>query len=254
MDALGYVAATAAALAGGAVNALGGGGTLITFPALLGLGVPSVAANMTNTVGLCVGHVGGTWAQRDGLHGQRHRLPLLLAAGAVGGVAGALLLKFTSDDRLRTLIPVLLGVATVLLALQPRIRTWLGRHAARPGHPDARWLAPAIGLGAVYGGYFGAGLGVMMLALLVLGVHEPLNRSNVLKQLLAFVINLVAAVLFAFSGKVWWGLAGLMAAGSLLGGVLGGRVAGRLNPERFRLVVVAVGAAVTIAYAVKVWL
>ena len=123
MDALGYVAATAAALAGGAVNALGGGGTLITFPALLGLGVPSVAANMTNTVGLCVGHVGGTWAQRDGLHGQRHRLPLLLAAGAVGGVAGALLLKFTSDDRLRTLIPVLLGVATVLLALQPRIRT-----------------------------------------------------------------------------------------------------------------------------------
>ncbi len=253
MDALGYVAATAAALAGGAVNALGGGGTLITFPALLGLGVPSVAANMTNTVGLCVGHVGGTWAQRSGLRGQRHRLPLLLGAGAVGGIAGALLLKFTSDDRLRTLIPVLLGVATLLLALQPRIRTLLGRHAARPGQPDARWLAPAIGLGAVYGGYFGAGLGVMMLALLGLGVHEPLNRSNVLKQLLAFVINLVAAVLFAFSGKVWWGLAGLMAAGSLLGGVLGGRVAGRLNPERFRVVVVMVGAAVTIAYAVKVW-
>lgn len=235
------------------MNALGGGGTLITFPALLGLGVPSVAANMTNTVGLCVGHVGGTWAQRTGLRGQRHRLPKLLTAGAIGGVAGALLLKFTSDDRLRLLIPVLLGVATVLLALQPRIRTWLGRHAAQEGKPDARWLAPAIGLGAVYGGYFGAGLGVMMLALLGLGVHESLNRSNVLKQLLAFVINLVAAVLFAFSGKVWWGLAGLMAAGSLVGGVLGGRVAGRLNPDRFRLVVVSVGAAVTIAYAVKVW-
>jgi len=93
----------------------------------------------------------------------------------------------------------------------------------------------------------------MMLALLGLGVHESLNRSNVLKQILAFVINLVAAVLFAFSGKVWWGLAGLMAAGSLVGGVLGGRVAGRLNPDRFRMVVVSVGAAVTIAYAVKVW-
>ena len=253
MDALGYLAATAAAVAGGGINALGGGGTLVTFPVLLGLGVPSVAANMTNTVALSVGHVGGTWAQREGLKGQGRRLPVLLTAGAVGGVCGALLLKYTSDDRLRQLIPVLLGLATILLALQPRLRVWLGRHAAAAGRPDAAWLVPAIAVGAVYGGYFGAGLGVMMLAMLGLGVHQPLNRSNVLKQLLAFVINFVAALLFVFTGKVWWGLAGLMAAGRLLGGVLGGRVAGRLNPERFRLVVVAVGAAVTIAYAVKVW-
>ena len=253
MDALGYVAATAAAVAGGGINALGGGGTLVTFPVLLGLGVPSVAANMTNTVALSVGHVGGTWAQREGLRGQRHRLPVLLVAGAVGGVAGALLLTFTSDDRLRTLIPVLLGVATLLLALQPQLRTWLGRHAAGEGRPDAAWLAPAVAVTAVYGGYFGAGLGVMLLAVLGLGVHEPLNRSNVLKQVLSFSINAVAAVYFAVSGTVWWGLAGLMAAGSLLGGVLGGRLAGRLNPDRFRLLVVLVGAAVTVAYAIKVW-
>jgi uncharacterized membrane protein YfcA len=253
MDTLGYIAATAAAVAGGGINALGGGGTLVTFPVLLGLGVPSVAANMTNTVALSVGHVGGTWAQRDGLQGQGTRLPKLLVAGAIGGLAGAILLKYTSDDRLRQLIPVLLGLATVLLALQPKLRTWLGRHAAAADRPDAAWLVPAVAMGAVYGGYFGAGLGVMMLAMLGLGVHEPLNRSNVLKQLLAFVINFVAAVFFVFTGKVWWLLAGLMAVGSLLGGVLGGRVAGRLPPERFRIVVVAVGAAVTIAYAVKVW-
>ena len=183
---------------------------------------------MTNTVALSVGHVGGTWAQREGLKGQGRRLPVLLTAGAVGGVCGALLLKYTSDDRLRQLIPVLLGLATILLALQPRLRVWLGRHAAAAGRPDAAWLVPAIAVGAVYGGYFGAGLGVMMLAMLGLGVHQPLNRSNVLKQLLAFVINFVAALLFVFTGKVWWGLAGLMAAGSLLGVVLmvGGSIPG----------------------------
>lgn len=253
MDALGYVGATVAAVAGGAINALGGGGTLVTFPALLGLGVPSVAANMTNTVALSVGHVGGTWAQRDGLHGQRHRLTRLLAAGAVGGLAGALLLNRTSDERLRQIIPVLLGAATLLLALQPTLRRRLGRHAAGEGRLDAVWLVPAVAGAAVYGGYFGAGLGVMLLAVLGLGVHEPLNRANVLKQLLALAINLVAAVFFVFTGEVWWGLAGLMAVGSLVGGVFGGLLAGRLDPDRFRVVVVAVGAVITVVYALRVW-
>lgn len=253
MDALGYVGATAAAVAGGAINALGGGGTLVTFPALLGLGVPSVAANMTNTVALSVGHVGGTWAQRDGLHGQGRRLPRLLAAAAVGGLAGALLLNRTSDERLRQFIPLLLGSATLLLALHPTLRRRLGRHAAGEGRPDAVWLVPAVAGAAVYGGYFGAGLGVMLLAVLGLGVHEPLNRANVLKQLLALAINLVAAVFFVFTGDVRWGLAGLMAAGSLVGGVFGGLLAGRLDPDRFRVVVVAVGAVITVVYALRVW-
>lgn len=235
------------------MNALVGGGTLITFPTLVALGVPPVAANMTNTVALCPGYFGGTWAQREGLQGQRHRLPVLLTAGALGGLGGALLLRFTSDDGLRMAVPALLAAATLLLALQPKLRGWLGRHAATAERPDAVWLAPVVGLAAVYGGFFGAGLGVMLLAVLGLGVHEPLNRSNVLKQILSLVINVVAALFFVFSGTVWWGLAGVMAVGSLLGGSLGGRLADRLNPEKFRLVVVVVGAAVAITYAVRVW-
>jgi len=253
-----YALAAGAAVAGGMMNALVGGGTLITFPTLVALGVPPVSANMTNTVALCPGYFGGTWAQRDGLKGQRHRLPKLLVAGAAGGLAGALLLRLTSDDGLRMAVPALLALATLLLALQPRLRGWLGRHAATAERPDAVWLAPVIGLTAVYGGFFGAGLGVMLLAVLGLGVHEPLNRSNVLKQLLSMVINVVAALFFVFSSpgsdnRVWWGLVAVMAVGSLVGGSLGGRLAERLNPDRFRVVVVLVGAAVAITYAVRVW-
>jgi len=249
-----YALACGAAVIGGMMNALVGGGTLITFPTLVALGVPPVAANMTNTVALCPGYFGGTWAQRAGLEGQRHRLPVLLTAGALGGLVGALLLRFTSDDGLRMAVPALLAAATLLLALQPTLRGWLGRHAATAERPDAVWLAPVVGLAAVYGGFFGAGLGVMLLAVLGLGVHEPLNRSNVLKQILSMVINVVAALFFVFSGTVWWGLAGVMAVGSLLGGSLGGRLADRLNPEKFRMIVVVVGAAVAITYAVRVWL
>lgn len=254
-----YLAAAGAAVLSGMMNALVGGGTLITFPMLVALGVPPVSANMTNTVALCPGYFGGAWAQREGLKGQRHRLPVLLTAGALGGLAGALLLRVTSDDALRRAVPALLALATLLLALQPKLRGWLGAHAASAERPDAVWLAPVIGLVAVYGGFFGAGLGVMLLAVLGLGVHEPLNRSNVLKQVLSLTINVVAALFFVFSGpgsdnRVWWGLAAVMAVGCLLGGALGGRLAERLDADRFRIVVVFVGAAVAVTYAVRVWL
>lgn len=236
------------------MNAMVGGGTLVTFPLLVALGVPPVSANMTNTVALCPGYFGGTWAQREGLRGQRHRLPVLLTAGAFGGLAGALLLRLTSDDGLRRTVPALLALATILLALQPRLRGWLGSHAASAERPDAVWLASVVGLVAVYGGFFGAGLGVMLLAVLGLGVHEPLNRSNVLKQVLSLVINTVAALFFVFSGRIWWGVVAAMAVGSWLGGSLGGRMADTLNPEKFRIVVVLVGAGVAITYGVRVWL
>lgn len=248
-----YVAALSAALAGGMINALVGGGTLVTFPTLVALGVPPVAANMTNAVALCPGYFGGTYAQRRELQGQRHRLPTLLMAGAIGGLAGAALLRVTSDEGLRTAIPVLLGAATLLLALQPRLRLWLGRHAASAARPDAVWLAPVVVGVAVYGGFFGAGIGVMLLAVLGLGVHEPLTRANALKQALSLTINLVAAVFFVFSGRVWWTVAAVMGVGSWLGGVAGGRLVGRLDPERFRLVVVAIGAVITVVYGVRVY-
>jgi uncharacterized membrane protein YfcA len=235
------------------MNSLVGGGTLVTFPTLVALGVPPVAANMTNTVALCPGYLGGTYAQRRALAGQGPRLSRLLIAGAVGGIAGAALLRLTSDDGLRLAIPVLLGVATLLLALQPRLRGWLGRHAATASRPDAVWLVPVVAVIAVYGGFFGAGIGVMLLAVLGLGVHEPLTRANALKQILSLTINVVAAAFFVFSGKVWWTVAAVMGVGSWLGGAAGGRMVGRLDPERFRVVVVVIGTAISLVYGVRVY-
>ena len=227
------------------MNSLVGGGTLVTFPTLVALGIPPVAANMTNTVALCPGYLGGAHAQRAGLVGQGHRLRNLVIAGSIGGLAGAVLLKFTSDDALRAIVPG-------LLALQPRLRLWLGRHAATASSPDSPWLVPVVGLVAVYGGFFGAGVGVMLLAVLGLGVHQDLTRSNALKQVLSLTVNLVAALFFVFSGKVWWSVVAVMAGGSWLGGVAGGRLVSRVDPDRFRLAVVFVGAVITIVYAVRV--
>ena len=234
------------------MNSLVGGGTLVTFPTLVALGIPPVAANMTNTVALCPGYLGGAHAQRAGLVGQGHRLRNLVIAGSIGGLAGAVLLKFTSDDALRAIVPGLLALATAMLALQPRLRLWLGRHAATASSPDSPWLVPVVGLVAVYGGFFGAGVGVMLLAVLGLGVHQDLTRSNALKQVLSLTVNLVAALFFVFSGKVWWSVVAVMAGGSWLGGVAGGRLVSRVDPDRFRLVVVFVGAVITIVYAVRV--
>jgi uncharacterized protein len=254
MNVIDYCAAGLAAFGAGTLNAVVGGGTLITFPTLLALGVPPVAANMTNTVALCSGYLSGSVAQIKQLKGQRARMLPLVAFSVLGGLTGAALLRVTSDDSLRTLVPVLLGLATLLLAMQPRLKRMLGRDAAADGStlPDAGWLPFAIGVVAVYGGFFGAGLGVMLLATLGIGIHLPLTASNAIKQALSLVINVTAAAFFVFSGKVWWWLVLVMAIGSMLGGALGGRLVSRLDPAKFRLIVVVAGTALTIYYAVKV--
>jgi len=254
VDWIGYAAAAGAAMAGGVMNAVVGGGTLVTFPTLLALGLPPVSANITNTVALCPGYLSGAMAQRSALTGQRERLRRLVGFAAIGGLAGAGLLLVTSNETLRKLIPVLLGLATLLLASANRIRRAVGRvHVEGETLPDARWLPLVIALVAVYGGFFGAGIGVMLLAVLSIGVHEPLNRSNALKQVLSLVINLTAALFFVFSGRVWWYVVIAMSVGSVVGGHLGGRLVGRLDPDRFRVVVVAVGAALTVVYAARIW-
>jgi uncharacterized membrane protein YfcA len=255
MDWIGYVAATGAASAGGVMNAVVGGGTLVTFPTLLALGVPPVAASVTNTVALTPGYLSGAVAQRAELTGQRERMMRLVGISALGGLAGAGLLLVTSDDALRNLVPVLLGLATLLLALANRIRRAVGRAdvADDAELADARWLPAVIGLVAVYGGFFGAGVGVMLLAVLSIGVHQPLNRSNAIKQAMSLVINVTAASFFVFSGKVYWGLAAVMSVGSIAGGHVGGRFVGRLDPQRFRLIVVVIGAVLTVVYAVRTW-
>jgi uncharacterized protein len=251
-----HVIAALAAAIGGAVNALVGGGTLVTFPTLLALGVPPVAANVTNTVALCPGYLSGAISQRTQLAGQRARLLRLVGVAVAGGLVGGGLLLVTSDDALRLLVPVLLAIATVMLGLSQRLKRRLGRSSGdgTATTADAAWLPAAVGVVAVYGGFFGAGLGVMLLAVLSVGVHQGLQRSNALKQVLSLVINTVAALLFAVTGPVQWGLAAVMAVGALAGGAVGGRLVGRLDPDRFRLIVVTSGALLTLVYAWRSYL
>jgi len=241
-----------AAVAAGAVNALAGGGTLITFPALIALGIPAVAANVTNTVALCPGYIGGTLAQRQDLRGQGRRLWRLLPAGALGGVVGGLLLLETGEKSFRALVPWLILGASVLLAVQGPVRAWLVRRLGE--HHGARlervaWL-PVL-LASVYGGYFGAGLSVIVLAALGLTLSDSLTRLNALKQTISFAVNVAAAVFFVFSGEVVWPVALVMAVGALLGGTLGGRFAGRIRPATLRWTVVAIGICVSLAYFVR---
>lgn len=247
-----YLLAAAAALVAGAINALAGGGTLVTFPALLALGVPAVAANVTNTVALCPGYVGGTLAQRGDLRGQRRRLLRVVPAAILGGVAGGWLLLLTGERVFRGLVPWLVLVASLLLAVQGPVRAWLARRlgARRQARLEGlAWLP--VGLAAVYGGYFGAGLSVIVLAALGLTASDSLTRLNAVKQAVAFAVNLAAAAFFVFSGQVVWPLAAVMAVGALAGGALGGRLAGRIHPVALRWTVVALGLAVAASYFVR---
>ncbi len=239
-----------AAVIGGAVNALAGGGTLITFPMLTALGIPAVAANVTNTVALCPGYLGGTLAQINDLRGQERRLSFLIPAGIAGGIAGGLLLLSTGEQMFRAMVPYLILLAAGLLACQDPVRKWLVRRSGRPGKSNVSefWTSLPVGLAAVYGGYFGAGLSVIVLAVLGLVMDDTLTRLNALKQLIAFAINVAAALFFVFSGQVVWPVALVMAIGALVGGVIGGKLAGSIQPVVLRRIVVTVGVVIALIY------
>jgi uncharacterized membrane protein YfcA len=258
MTPLDLVLAGGGGFVAGGVNALAGGGTLISFPILIALGIPPVAANVTNTVALSPGYLGGAIAQRGTIAAQSRRVRRLSIAAAAGGLIGSILLLLTSDSAFKNLIPVLLLVATVLLATQDRIRSVLkiGQRST-DGSDDASdppWLVVPVLAVSIYGGYFGAGLGIMLLAVLGIVLQEPLPRLNALKQALAFVINATAALFFLTSHKVYWLVALVMAVTSLVGGSVGGRLAGSVKPERLRAIVVTIGLAVAVVYAFKTWL
>jgi uncharacterized membrane protein YfcA len=242
-----------AAIAAGAVNAIAGGGTLITFPTLTFVGIPPVAASITNTVALTPGYLGATLAQAKDLAGQRRRLWLLAPTGALGGIVGGLLLVNTSEKLFAALIPFLILLASLLLGMQNRIRGWVMARAQRAGHATLPefWVVFPVFLASIYGGYFGAGLSVIVLAVLALVIDDTLTRLNGLKQAVAFAVNVAAAAFFLFSGRVVWSAALVMAVGALLGGVIGGRLASRIKPETLRRVVVTVGVAVAIIYFVR---
>lgn len=235
-----------AAAAGGIVNAIAGGGSLITFPTLVAVGLPPVVASLTNTVAMCPGYLGATLAQRRLLVGQGPRAARVLPFAALGGVAGALLLLVTDEHAFEIVVPFLLLFASLLLAGQEQLRRWL---VARSSHTHAAWWAAVpVGLAAIYGGYFGAGLGVIVLAALAIVLGDSLVRINALKQSVSLVVNVAAAILFVASQRVDWPVAGVMLAGSLAGGAIGGAIASRVPAAVLRWLVVTVGLAVAGIY------
>jgi len=256
----------AAALLAGAVNAVAGGGSLLSFPALLAVGYPAITANVTNSVALTPGYFGGTLGYRRELAGQRRRIVALGATSAIGAVVGAFLLLVSSAELFERIVPWLIFLACGLLAVQTRLARLV--RARRAGDGDPRPSAPepaapadpaaAPGgadrhtgplfatqfLAAVYGAYFGAGVGIMMLAILGIFLTDSLQRLNALKGLLSFLISLVAAVYFAIYAEVSWVAVAVMAAASLLGGQLGVLLARRLDDQVLRWLVIAFGVAV----------
>ena len=242
-----------AGMAGGLVNALAGGGTLITFPILVAVGIPPVAANVTNTVALSPGYLGATFGQSRDLQGQKRRLWLLFPASVIGGLLGGILLLISGERLFSALVPYLILLASGLLAAADPVRAWLLKRSGRErSSASVETLAVLpVGLAAVYGGYFGAGLSVIVLAVLGLVLDDSLTRLNALKQFVAFSVNIAAAIFFVFSGQVVWLAALVMAVGALLGGSLGGRLASRVKPQALRRLVVLISVAVAIIYLLR---
>ena len=242
MELPGYLLIAVASIGAGAINAAAGGGTLITFPAMLAAGMSPLAANMTSSIGLLLGTVGGAWSYREELRRQRRRFLANAPFAAVGGAIGAVLLLLTPSDAFTAIVPWLVLAAAALFAAQPIVARQLGRSADDPFAVEATggWAAKAafIGIG-VYGSYFGAGIGVMMLAMLGLLIHDSLQHHNALKNVMAAVINGTGAVILAFSPLVHWGVVLVMLASSLVGGLAGGWLSRRVPSWALRVVVIA---------------
>lgn len=256
MPIINYVFATLAAVAAGFTNAMAGGGTLITFPVLMAIDFPAVTANVTNTVALLPGYLGGTMAQSNDLKGQKKRLGVLIPAGVIGGLIGAILLLRTGEKLFTQLVPFLILMASTLLAIQNPVRKWLTRRQEEGKFRPANelWAFFPILVATIYGGYFGAGLSVIILAVLGLIMNDSLTRLNAIKQVIAFSANAAATLIFVFSGKVNWSVALVMALGALLGGTSGGRVAGRVKPATLRWIVVTIGFVVGMIYLVRLFI
>jgi uncharacterized protein len=238
-----------AGLLAGAVNAVAGGGSLLSFPALLAVGYPALTANVTNSVALTPGYFGGTLGYRRELEGQRRRILALGATSATGAVLGAFLLVVSSAEFFERVVPFLIFLACALLAAQTRLARLVRTRRERrddqpPADPHTLPLFAAQFLAAIYGAYFGAGVGIMMLAILGIFLADNLQRLNALKGLLSLLINGIAATYFILFADVRWVAVAVMAVTSLLGGQLGVVLARRLNDQALRWLVIAFGVAV----------
>jgi uncharacterized membrane protein YfcA len=246
------VAILLAGVAAGTINTVVGSGTLITFPTLLAFGVPPVVANVSNNVGLVPGALSGAIGYRRELAGQRARLVRLGSASLLGGLTGAVLLLVLPSSAFDAVVPALIALGVVLVVLGPGIQRRVAvRAAERGGHGEhgAPWVWPAVAGAGVYGGYFGAAQGVLLLAVLGIGVDDSLQRHNATKNVLALLVNGVAAVVFVLAADVDWAIAGLVAAGAVVGGQVGAGVGRRLPPTVLRGVIVVVGVVALVSFA-----
>ena len=241
MSAAQAVAIFSAGIAAGTINTVVGSGTLITFPVLLAFGYAPVVANVSNTIGLVPGSVAGAVGYRRELRGQLRRLARLACASLTGGVIGAVLLLTLPASAFKAIVPGFIVNALVAILFQNRLTALVGERRRAAGSHAGPVTLGAVLVCGVYGGYFGAAQGIMLLAILGLALADDLQRINALKVALAGLVNLVAGVIFAFAAHVSWGPAGLLAAGSVLGGWLGARWGRRLPPAGLRAVIVAVG-------------
>lgn len=246
-----------AGLVGGRVNSLAGGGTLITFPALTALGIPALQANVTNTMALIPGYFSGSIAQRHEIFGQRRQVMVSVPAAALGGLLGGWLLLRTDASIFEKLVPWLILLATFLLAFESRIKAMVVRLSGHGASTSRNELTSDIALaglvftGALYGGFFGAGLGIVVLALMGLVMSETLTRINAVKQTVSLTSNFAAAFLFYGSGLVDWPAAIALGLGAFAGGEFGGLFASKVDPRLLRIVVVLLGIAISVAFFIK---
>jgi hypothetical protein len=232
-----------AGVVAGTINTVVGSGTLFTFPVLLAFNYAPVTANVSNTIGLVPGSATGAVGYRRELRGQRARAMRLGGASVAGGLVGAVLLLVLPASAFKAIVPVFIAIALGLIVAQPQLDRLLeARRTRSRGHGGPLALLGVFASG-IYGGYFGAAQGIMLLAVLGLALDEELQRINALKVVLAGLVNLVAALVFVFAAPVAWGAAALIAAGSTLGGIGGARVGRRLSPTVLRAVIVVVGIA-----------
>ncbi|MEI6084575.1 MAG: sulfite exporter TauE/SafE family protein [Verrucomicrobiota bacterium] len=235
-----------AGFAAGFVNAIAGGGTLFSFPALMAGGLSAIAANATNTLALVPGSLASAWAYRERLRANRALIITYGLPSLIGGLAGAILLLATTERLFSTIVPFLILLACGLLILNEPIARWMTQRAALhpKKHAVALWICQlAIG---IYGGYFGAGIGIMMLAAMAIFLPEDLQTANALKTLLAVFINGSAAVYFVCAGRIDYRLGGIMAVAAIAGGFIGALTAQKMSPRWLRMAVVVYGVCIAV--------
>lgn len=250
MSALEVILVLVAGFGAGTINALIGSGTLITFPALLAVGYPPIVANVSNTIGLVPGAASSAIGYRRELRGSGGRLLRFAPATLAGSACGAALLLVLPEESFRRVVPVLIGLSLVLIVFQPRISSWVANRSARRRPHGGLLLFAAVFATGIYGGYFGAGQGILLLAALAIALPDDLRELNAVRAVLAGIANAVAGLIFVFSADVAYLPVLLIAAGSTAGGLVGARVGRGLTDRALRAVVVVVGIAAIVGLMV----